>query len=70
MSLKSLIVRYIPDSLLNALKRVHYLRALKKSYEDKEQDLIVVKRLVRPGDCAVDIGANIGVYTRVFGHLR
>ena len=69
MSLKSLIVRYIPDSVLNAVKRVYYLRALKKSYEDKEQDLIVVKRLVRPGDCAVDIGANIGVYTKVLSEV-
>ena len=28
-----------------------------------------MKRLVRPGDCAVDIGANIGVYTKVLSQV-
>ena len=69
MSLKSLIVTYMPAPLLNALKRVHYLRMLKRFTEAEEQDLTVAKRLVRSGDYAVDVGANVGCYTKVLSEV-
>ena len=65
MSLKSLILAYLPAPVLEAIRRIHYLRALRRSYEEQEQDLIVVKLLARPGSCVLDVGANIGVYTKV-----
>ena len=69
MSLKSLIITYLPLPLLNALKRVHYLRMLKRFTEAEEQDLTVAKRLVRSGDYAVDVGANVGCYTKVLSEV-
>lgn len=69
MSLKSLIITYMPALLLNALKRIHYLRMLKGFTEAEEQDLIVAKQLVRSGDYAVDIGANVGCYTKVLSEV-
>jgi FkbM family methyltransferase len=40
------------------------------SFRDAEEpDLIVVRELVQPGTIAVDLGANIGTYTKVLSDL-
>jgi FkbM family methyltransferase len=54
---------------LVALKRRHYERILRAFDEDQEPDLRVVRHLVRPGATAIDLGANIGVYTKVLSTL-
>jgi FkbM family methyltransferase len=34
-----------------------------------EIELSLLKRIVRPGDITVDVGANVGLYTRTLAHL-
>jgi len=67
--LKTQALTRLPDAWLDALKRRHYERVLRTFDEDQEPDLRIVRHLVRPGATAVDLGANIGVYTKVLSAL-
>jgi len=63
--LKSIVLKAFPDRALKFLKQRHYLYELKKFSEKDEPDLRVVKQLIRSGDHVVDIGANVGWYTKI-----
>jgi FkbM family methyltransferase len=67
--LKGQILTRLPDVMLRALKARHYERVLRNFDEADEPDLKIVRRLVTPNMTAVDIGANIGVYTKVLASL-
>lgn len=67
--LKRLALRFLPERLLQNLKKIHYARALRRSPEEAEPDLRVVRHLVRPGARVVDLGANVGVYTKFLALL-
>src|SRR5262245_39140016 len=66
---KSLALNYLPDRLLMVLKRMHYYRTIRSMAEEDEPDLLVVRHLVGPGDTVVDVGANVGLYTRFLASL-
>ena len=68
-TIKRLLIKNTPDSILQCIKKAHYLRTLKKITEEKEPDLSVIRYLVAPGDSVVDIGANIGIYTKYLSAL-
>jgi FkbM family methyltransferase len=61
---KKIALTVLPDSLLHAIKRIHYLWSLRSITEDDEPDLRVLRYLVAPGQWVADVGANIGVYTK------
>jgi FkbM family methyltransferase len=67
--LKAQALTRLPDSWLRALKGRHYERVLRRLKEDEEPDLTVVRQLVAPNTTAIDLGANIGVYTKVLSSL-
>jgi FkbM family methyltransferase len=52
-----------------ALKTRHYARVLRNFDASQEPDLTVVQHLVDAGTTAIDLGANIGVYTKVLSSL-
>ena len=62
---KSIALKILPDPILKCLKKIHYSYELKCFSEKDEPDLQVVKDLIEPGDQVVDIGANVGWYTKV-----
>ena len=65
LMLKSIALMVLPNRILKFLKQIHYFRELKRFSEKDEPDLRVVRKLVSSGDHVVDIGANVGWYTRV-----
>jgi FkbM family methyltransferase len=67
--LKGLALRVLPDRMLQIVKKVHYARMLESLSEDDERDFRIINHLVSPGDWVVDIGANIGVYTKYLSEL-
>src|SRR5205807_8205431 len=63
---KYLASRLVPEKVLTQLVKPYYAR-LVQSFAEKELD--IVKVLVAPGDYVIDVGANIGWYTRPLAHL-
>lgn len=67
--LKKAALRCLPNSLLRHLKKRYYVKMLRSLPLDNEPDLKVVSYLVTPGDTVIDIGANIGVYTKFLSSM-
>lgn len=67
--IKSLILSILPARVLLELKKLHYARALRKFSEEDEIDIKIVERIVKPGDHVIDIGANVGWYTKILSGL-
>lgn len=64
MSLKHLSLKYIPAPILRSIRARHYQGSLRRYSIAAEPDLMGCKALLNPGDTVLDLGANIGVYTR------
>lgn len=62
--LKKLLFKFIPGKILFPIKKWHYLRKLKNTSMEDEEDLGMLKNFLSEGDHVLDIGAHIGVYTR------
>jgi FkbM family methyltransferase len=64
--IKRFIVKVTPEKVLFALKKFHYVHAVRTF---SEPEVTVIRRLVKPGDHVIDVGANVGWYTRVLSEL-
>jgi FkbM family methyltransferase len=62
VSLKSFALRFLPEPILRRVRKAHYARKLIDA--DPEPEMSVLRHLVPTGGCAVDLGANFGLYTR------
>ncbi len=67
-ALKQAALRMLPERLLQPLKKMHYARVLDEAGMD-EPEFNVVPHLVHPGDIVMDLGANVGVYTKLLSTL-
>jgi FkbM family methyltransferase len=61
--IKAALLRTLPESMLQMLRKRHYARVLGRFEPSEEPDLVLASRLIAHGDRAIDLGANIGVYT-------
>jgi FkbM family methyltransferase len=66
MKLKSIAYRLVPGLVLNELRHRKHLRDLATAVELEEAE---VRQLVNKGDTVLDIGANFGVFTKLFSEL-
>ncbi len=62
--IKTIVVKWTPKGFQKILKKIYYLYLLKKKTTEDEPDLKLIRHLVSQGDQVVDIGANIGIYTK------
>ena len=68
-SLAAETVNHLPQPVRIRVKGLYYARKLRRSDADDEPELTVLPHLVKPGDHVVDIGANIGLYTKTLSAL-
>lgn len=61
-TLKSAVLRFMPDAVLLPLKRRRYLAAVRTFWSP---EAAIMVDLVSPGDHVLDIGAHAGWYTKV-----
>ena len=64
MTMKHLALQYLPDRLLKVARAFHYRNSLKQYDIDAEPDLHACRSILKTGDTVLDVGANIGVYTK------
>lgn len=69
MNIKQLLKRRLPKSIVNAIKKSRYARKIDSVSEHSDQDFTVIKHLIKNGDHVVDLGANMGHYTKYFSDL-
>lgn len=67
--LKRRALNHLPESILAPIRQWHYARVLRSINDAEEPDLKVVRALVQWGSTAVDLGANIGIYTKTLSEL-
>ncbi len=66
MDIKDLAYRFVPKPLIIELRHRKHLRDLATAVEPEEAE---VRKLVHPGFTVLDIGANFGVFTKLFSQL-
>ena len=60
----------LPDRWQAELKRLRYARQIRAgTFRTDEPEYDLLPQLVRPGDWILDVGANVGHYTRRFSEL-
>jgi FkbM family methyltransferase len=67
--LKRTAWKILPYSTAQFIKKRHYLRLLRSPSLEIEPELKVIRHLVKRGDSVIDIGANIGVYSKILSEL-
>lgn len=60
--LKSVALRFLPEPVLRHVRKAHFARKLGSA--QPEPEMTVLRHLVPVGGCAIDLGANFGLYTR------
>ena len=67
--LKQIAAR-LPDRWQTELKRIHFGRQISKgTFATTEPEYKILPQLITPGDWVIDIGANVGHYTKRFSEL-
>lgn len=62
-SLRSFLATHLPSPFIRGLKKIYYPWVLSRFSQERWPFSTAVRRLVEPGDCVVDAGANVGYVT-------
>ena len=61
---------HLPQSWQSELKRLRYARQIRSgTFQTDEPEYLMLSELVSPGDWVLDVGANVGHYTKRFSEL-
>lgn len=70
ISLLHRVATALPKKWEGELKRIHYRHRIRNgTFVSDEPEFAVLSRMIKDGDCVVDIGANVGFYTKRFAEL-
>ncbi len=64
------IAAKLPHRFQTELKRIHFRRQISKAtFVTDEPEYAILSELIQPGDWVIDVGANVGHYTKRFSEL-
>ncbi len=70
MSLLKKIAATLPSLWQNELKRIHFRRQMRRgTFVTSEPEYAILPNLIAAGDWVIDVGANVGHYTKRFSEL-
>jgi FkbM family methyltransferase len=70
MKLLKRIAATLPPVWQNELKRIHFRRQIRRdSFVTSEPEYSILSTLISAGDWVIDVGANVGHYTKRFSEL-
>jgi len=70
MKLLKRIAAALPPSWQNELKRIYFRRQIRRdSFVTPEPEFAILSTLISAGDWVIDVGANVGHYTKRFSEL-
>ena len=70
MELLKRVAAALPARWQNELKRIHFLRQIRRdTFVTSEPEYAILPSLISVGDWVIDVGANIGHYTKRFSEL-
>jgi len=66
---KTFLKLHLPKKTVTFIKKVRYTRAMKGTNGHGFIEFAVIKNLIGADDCVLDLGANMGFYTKLFSGL-
>ncbi len=66
---KRLLKRSLPKGLVLAIQEYRHAKVINTITVDSDADLKPIQHLIRPGDTVLDLGANMGYFTKFFSDL-
>ncbi len=68
-NLKSFLKRRLPKRLVLTIQKFRYANATKSISEQSSPEFKIIYSLVKPGDYVIDLGANIGFFTKYLSDI-
>jgi len=62
---KNVVLNWLPTSMLQYIKKLHHAKKLQVFSLEDEPDLKISRYLIDEGDIVLDLGANVGIYTKI-----
>jgi FkbM family methyltransferase len=70
MRLFKRFAKRLPERWQSELKRIHFGRQIVRgTFATSEPEYEILPQLIKPGDWVIDVGANVGHYTKRFSEL-
>ena len=69
VAMKNLMVKILPPAFLTWLRYMYLSKQVLQDKGNGERELDILSTFLQPGDMVIDIGANVGVYTKSFSSI-
>lgn len=68
-NVKSFLKRRLPKRLVIKIKKIRYAKVTKSISEQSSPEFKIIRSLVKDGDFVIDLGANIGFFTKYLSDI-